>query len=126
MECSISNTENEPSMKKITLKKSIAMRKLQLLSKCVESMTQPSPDEKSYIEEKLSRLSKRHKGWLSKKRIMDVVFEIEMSTFNENEREVLVFPSGAVALMLMPTQNPKLFYYNNRSSTQYIDMMLSN
>ena len=113
-------------MKKTTLKKFIAMRKLQLLSKCVESMTQPSPDEKSYIEEKLSRLSKRHKGWLSKKRIMDVVFEIEMSTFNENEREVLVFPSGAVALMLMPTQNPKLFYYNNRSSTQYIDMMLSN
>lgn len=67
MECSISNTENEPSMKKITLKKSIAMRKLQLLSKCVESMTQPSPDEKSLIEEKLSRLSKRHRMVVKKK-----------------------------------------------------------
>ena len=67
MECSISNTENEPSMKKITLKKSIAMRKLQLLSKCVESMTQPSPDEKSLIEIKLSRLSKRHRMVVKKK-----------------------------------------------------------
>ena len=57
---------------------------------------------------------------------MDVVFEMKMSTFKENEHRRPAFPSGAAAPMLMPTQNPNIFYHNNRSSTLYIDMMLSN
>ena len=80
-------------------------------------MMQPSPDEKStkipnfplFIEEKLSSLSKRNR-MVTEKRIMDVVFEIEMSTFKENEHEGMAFSSCAAAPMLMPTQNPNLLY----------------
>ena len=66
LECSISILENELPPKKTTLKKSIAERKLELLSKCIESMTQPPSEEEStkmpyfalFIGEKWSRLSK--------------------------------------------------------------------
>ena len=47
LECSISILENELPPKKTTLKKSIADRKLELLSKCIESMTQPPSEEES-------------------------------------------------------------------------------
>ena len=70
---SLCDTENdfddhvcEPQSNKNTLKKSIAERKLELLSKCADFMTQPqSPHEKStkvphftlLIDEKLSGLN---------------------------------------------------------------------
>ena len=50
---------------------------------------------------------------VAEERIMDVVFEIEMTTFKKNEQ-------------LMPTQNVNLFDHNNRSSTPYMDMISSN
>ena len=106
LECSISVPENEPPLKKTTLKKSIADRKLELLPKCAELMTQLPPDEKStkmlhfalFVEKKLSRLSIRNR-MVANKRIMDAVFEIEISTFKENEREVPVSPSGTATPM---------------------------
>lgn len=65
-------------------------------------MTQLPPDEKStkmlhfslFVEETLSSLSIRNK-MVANKRITDAVFEIEISTLKENEREVPVSASGA-------------------------------
>ena len=64
---------------------------------------QPHPDQKKstkmphsdlFIEEKLSRLCK-HNRMVAEKRMMLVVFEIEMSTFEENKHEGPAFPSSA-------------------------------
>lgn len=57
---------------------------------------------------------------------MDVVFEIEMSTFKEIKHEGPAFPCGVAASMLIPTKNPNLFYHKNRSITPYMDMISSN
>ena len=43
-----------------------------------------------------------------------------MSAFKENEREGPAFPNSAAAPILIPTQNPNLFYHNNRGSTSVV------
>ena len=71
-------------------KKTIAERKIDLLSKCTEAITKKpveSADSKHsafalYLDEKLSQLGKRDRR-IAEKRISDVLFEIEM----ESERE---------------------------------------
>ena len=73
-------------------KKTIAERKLELLSKCTEAITKPVEsrlDESRkhsafaiYIDERLSKLDVRERR-IAEKRISDVLFEVEM----QNERE---------------------------------------
>ena len=71
-------------------KKTIAERKLDLLSKCTEAITKPAeprPDSKHstfalYIDERLSKLGMRERR-IAEKRISDVLFEVEM----QSERE---------------------------------------
>ena len=71
-------------------KKTIAERKIELLSRCTEAITKKpveSADSKHsafalYVDEKLSQLGKRDRR-IAEKRISDVLFEIEM----ESERE---------------------------------------
>ena len=78
-----------------------------------------------FIEEKLSKVSK----WnimIAEKSTMVVVFVTKMLTFKENELEGPALPSGAAVPILMPTQNPNLFYHNNRSSTPNKDIMSFN
>ena len=74
-----------------------------------------------FVEGKLSRLTKPNR-MDTNKRIMDVAFKTEMSTFIENEREGPAFPSGAGAPILMSTKNPNSFYHNNSSSPPYMDI----
>ena len=71
-------------------KKTIAERKIELLSKCTEAITKKpveSADSKHsafalYVDEKLSQLGKRDRR-IAEKRISDVLFEVEM----QSERE---------------------------------------
>ena len=71
-------------------KKTIAERKIELLSKCTEAITKKpveSADSKHlafalYVDEKLSQLGKRDRR-VAEKRISDVLFEVEM----QSERE---------------------------------------
>ena len=71
-------------------KKTIAERKIELLSKCTEAITKKpveSADSKHsafalYVDEKLSQLGKRDRR-VAQKRISDVLFEVEM----QSERE---------------------------------------
>ena len=71
-------------------KKTIAERKIELLSKCTEAITKKpveSADSKRstfalYVNEKLSQLGKRDRR-IAEKRISDVLFEVEM----QSERE---------------------------------------
>ena len=65
-------------------KKTIAERKIELLSKCTEAITK-KPVESAfalYVDEKLSQLGKRDRR-IAEKRISDVLFEVEM----QSERE---------------------------------------
>ena len=74
-------------------KKTIAERKIELLSKCTEAITKKpveSADSKHsafalYVDEKLSQLGKRDRR-IAEKRISDVLFEVEM----QSEREASV------------------------------------
>ena len=71
-------------------KKTIAERKIELLSKCTEAITKKpveSADSKHsavalYADEKLSQVGKRDRR-IAEKRISDVLFEVEM----QSERE---------------------------------------
>ena len=72
-------------------RKTIAEKKLDLLSKCTEAFTanaKPNANESSnpkisafalYVDEKLSELNKRTRT-IAEKRISDVLFDMEMST----------------------------------------------
>ena len=71
-------------------KKTIAERKIELLSKCTEAITKKpveSADSKHsafalYVDEKLSQLGKRDRR-IAEKRISDVLFEVEMQSQRE-------------------------------------------
>ena len=81
----VSVTECQPPPKKTTFKKFITEKKLELLSKYTDSMTQEPPEKsakKSHfallIDEQLSKLTQRNRI-IAEKRIKDVVFEIDTS-----------------------------------------------
>ena len=66
LDYSVSLPENVPPLKKKTLKTTIAKRKLELLTRCAESMTPCSSAKQPthftlVVEEKLSRLSLRNR-----------------------------------------------------------------
>ena len=74
----------------IPKKRSIAERKLDLLTKCTEAITTKKTDEllvkepkvspfSLYVEEKLNNFDKRKRA-IAEKRITDVIFDIEMSS----------------------------------------------
>ena len=87
------NLQDESAEKEATpsKRKTIAEKKLDLLSKCIEAITanaNPKANESSnpkisalalYVDEKLSELNKRTRR-IAEKRISDVLFDIEMST----------------------------------------------
>lgn len=89
-EISVKDTESTP----IPRKKTIAERKLDLLSKCTDAITSKAAPIKEassapkvsnfalYVEEKLSQLDKRSKR-IAEKRISDILFEVEMSEEQE-------------------------------------------
>ena len=86
------NEEIEIGNPPTTKKKSIAEKKLDLLSKCTDALASSSKksDDPSamsafgmYIEEKLSQLEKRNRR-IAEKRITDILFEIEIA---EESRE---------------------------------------
>ena len=82
-------TEKEGETTPVPKKKSIAEKKLELLSKCTDAITSKAavssepPAQKisnfaMYVDEKLSNLDKRSRR-IAEKRISDVLFEAEMS-----------------------------------------------
>ena len=82
---SVSLPENEPPVKKKILKTNIAERKLELLTRFAKSMSPGSSAKQTthfahLVEEKLGRLSQRN-IMIAEKRIMDILFEIEINEF---------------------------------------------
>ena len=85
--------EDESAEKEVTPsnRKTIAEKKLDLLSKCTEAITgnaKPKANKSSnpkisafalYVDEKLSELNKRTRR-MAKKHVSDVLFDMEMST----------------------------------------------
>ena len=90
---SVSLPENEPPLKKWTLKTTIAERKLELLARWAES-TAPGLSAKQpthftlLVEEKLGRLSQRNR-MIAEKRIMDILFKIEINEFEGGLHQVV-------------------------------------
>lgn len=88
-------------------KKTIAERKLDLLSKCTDAITSNAtkavPEEKvpkpqisvfaTYVDEKLSQLNKRDRS-IAEKRISDILFEIEMGAEAQKDFRIGYFPSS--------------------------------
>lgn len=122
-------------------KKTIAERKLDLLSKCTDAITSNAtkavPEEKipqkpqisvfaTYVDEKLSQLNKRDRR-IAEKRISDILFDIEMGAEAQQEFRIGYFPSS--------TQQPGMSrhvgnhgsYVSLQSNTEqgqsYMDMM---
>ena len=87
--CTITKSQIECTVIKAYLgskKKSLAKRKMELLTKCTDiiansTLIEPQGTKRSafanYVEEKLSSLNKRQKT-IAEKRINDVSFELEM------------------------------------------------
>ena len=79
--------------KKKTLKTTIAKRKLELLTRCAKSMASSSSAKQPIhyallAEEKLGRLSQRNK-MIAEKRIIDILFKIEISKFERGLHQVV-------------------------------------
>lgn len=113
VDCENGNDITSPQNKKKTL----AEKKLDLLSKCTDAITADSkktaPDEESpkpkmsafavYVDEKLSQLNKRDRR-LAEKRISDVLFDIEMA---EDASQGVGRPRPfSYATAIPPTQQP--------------------
>ena len=94
-------------------KKTIAERKLDLLSKCTDAITSnatkavPEKVQKpqisvfaTYVDEKLSQLSKRDRR-IAEKRISDILFEIEMGAEAQRAQQDL-----GIGYFLSSTQQP--------------------
>ena len=73
-------------------KKSLTEKKIELLTKCTDAITNSTLIESqgikcyafaTYVEEKLSGLNK-HQRTIAEKRINDFLFELEMSVGNES------------------------------------------
>lgn len=90
----LENDEDEDTKVPTHKKKSIAERKLDLLSKCTEAITKPAKATEAtspvvnknstsnfaaYVDERLSKLGNRERRY-AEKRISDVLFDIEMQS----------------------------------------------
>lgn len=104
--------------------KTIAERKIELLTKCTDAITSSSKESQSqgvkrtafatYIDEKLSTYNKRQRA-IAEKRINDVLFEIEMSDGNYQS-----FPNSQPAPQNVSSATFQLptFQFQNRNPYQ--------
>ena len=151
------NEQDDENDRKVTPNKSrktIAEKKLDLLSKCTEAFTanaKPKPNESPnpklsafavYVDEKLSEL-KKHDRRIAKKRISDVLFDIEMATdtstdggsIHSQRNQFIGYNYQAVpriqqAMPIMsqsapgiPQQGETLDTFDMQSGQSYVDMI---
>ena len=118
---SVSLPENEPSLKKKSLKSTTAKRKLELLTRCTESMAPRSSAKQPthfvlLVEEKLGRLSQRNR-MISEKSIMNIFFEIEVNEFEGGLHQV-VQTNQLPTIPINQLPNQPALHMNQYISTQ--------
>ena len=118
---SVSLLENETPLKKKNLKTIIAEGKLELLKRCAESMAPGSSAKEPthfalLVEEKLGRLSQKNR-MIAEKRIMDILFEIEINEFEGGFHQV-VKTNQSPAIQINQLPNQPALHMNQHISTQ--------
>ena len=118
---SVSLPENEPPLNEKTLKTTIVERKLELLTRCAESIAPGSPAKQAthfalLVVEKLGRLSQRNR-MIAEKRIMDILFEVEINEFEGGLHRV-VQTNQLPAIQINQLPNQPALHMNQHISTQ--------